>query len=445
MTMDLDKFMQRIEQRNPHEPEFQQAVREVAEKVIPFINQNPQYEKPRILERMVEPDRVIMFRVCWEDDSGKFRVNRGYRVQFNGAIGPYKGGLRFDPSVNLSVLKFLGFEQTFKNALTTLPLGGGKGGADFNPRGRSDMEVMRFCQAFMSELFRHIGKDTDVPAGDINVGSREIGYLFGQYRRLQNEWTGALTGKGMPYGGSFIRLEATGYGCVYFAQDMLQQHGEDIEGQTCVISGAGNVSQYTAKKLMELGGKVITLSDRSGFIHVPDGLDEDLLDAVIDLKSGRRQGLDVLAEERGLEFHPHERPWKIPCDLAFPCATQNELDGDDAKTLLANDCKLVSEGANMPSTREAAHAFEDAGILYGPGKAANAGGVAISGLEMTQNAIRMNWTRDEVDQKLQGIMHSIHEQCVEYGKLNGRVNYVRGANVAGFAKVADAMIAYGIT
>lgn len=444
MAMDLSTFMNRIESRNPGEPEFQQAVREVAEKVIPFINENPKYEKARILERMVEPDRIIIFRVCWEDDEGSIRVNRGYRVQFNGAIGPYKGGLRFDPSVNASVLKFLGFEQVFKNALTTLPLGAGKGGSDFNPRGRSDMEVMRFCQSFMSELFRHIGKDTDVPAGDINVGGREIGYLFGQYRRLQNEWNGVLTGKGIQYGGSFIRLEATGYGCVYFAREMLQQHGEDVEGQTCIISGAGNVSQYTAKKLMELGGKVITLSDRSGFIHVPEGIDEELLEAIIELKSGRRQGLDVLAEERGIEFHPGEHPWKVPCDMAFPCATQNELDEDDARLLLSNGCKLVSEGANMPSTRAAAHAFEDAGILYGPGKAANAGGVAISGLEMTQNAIRLNWTREEVDEKLQGIMHRIHEQCVEHGKLNGRVNYVRGANVAGFVKVADAMLAYGV-
>ncbi|MFP3941671.1 MAG: NADP-specific glutamate dehydrogenase, partial [Thermoanaerobaculia bacterium] len=421
-----------------------QAVREVAEKVVPFVNEHPKYERARILTRMTEPDRIISFRVCWEDDSGRVRVNRGHRVQFSSAIGPYKGGLRFDPSVDLSVLKFLAFEQVFKNSLTTLPMGGAKGGSDFNPRGRSDMEVMRFCQAFMSELHRHIGKDVDIPAGDMNVGSREIGYLFGQYRRLRNEWTGAMTGKGLQFGGSFIRLEATGYGCVYFAQDMLQHHGEDVEGKRCVISGAGNVSQYTAKKLMELGGRVITLSDRTGFIHVPEGITEEILEAVIDLKNGRRQGLDVLAKERKLEFCPGERPWKVPCDMAFPCATQNELDEGDARALLANGCRVVSEGANMPATRAAAHAFEAAGILYGPGKAANAGGVAISGLEMTQNAIRLNWTREEVEERLQQIMLKIHDQCVEYGQVDGRVDYVKGANIAGFVKVADAMLAYGV-
>jgi glutamate dehydrogenase (NADP+) len=444
MTIELEAFMDDIVRRNPGEAEFHQAVREVAEKVVPFINRHPQYEQARILTRMTEPDRILIFRVCWEDDTGRIRVNRGYRLQFNGAIGPYKGGLRFDPSVNLSVLKFLAFEQTFKNSLTALPMGGGKGGSDFDPRGRSDMEVMRFCQAFMSELFRHIGPDVDVPAGDINVGSREIGYLFGQYRRLRNEFSGAMTGKGIQFGGSLIRLEATGYGCVYFAQDMLQQHGEDVEGKRCVISGAGNVSQYTAKKLIELGGRVVTLSDRSGFLYVPEGITEELIEAVIELKSGRRQELEVLAAERGIEFHPGERPWKVPCDMAFPCATQNELDEDDARALLANGCDLVSEGANMPATRAAAHAFEEAGIFYAPGKAANAGGVAISGLEMTQNAMRMAWTRDEVDQRLQGIMARIHEQCVEYGRVNGRVNYVQGANIAGFVKVADAMLAYGV-
>ena len=444
MTIELEAFMDDIVRRNPGEAEFHQAVREVAEKVVPFINRHPQYEQARILTRMTEPDRILIFRVCWEDDTGRIRVNRGYRLQFNGAIGPYKGGLRFDPSVNLSVLKFLAFEQTFKNSLTALPMGGGKGGSDFDPRGRSDMEVMRFCQAFMSELFRHIGPDVDVPAGDINVGSREIGYLFGQYRRLRNEFSGAMTGKGIQFGGSLIRLEATGYGCVYFAQDMLQQHGEDVEGKRCVISGAGNVSQYTAKKLIELGGLVVTLSDRSGFLYVPEGITEELIEAVIELKSGRRQELEVLAAERGIEFHPGERPWKVPCDLAFPCATQNELDEEDARALLANGCDLVSEGANMPATRAAAHAFEEAGIFYAPGKAANAGGVAISGLEMTQNAMRMAWTRDEVDQRLQGIMARIHEQCVEYGRVNGRVNYVQGANIAGFVKVADAMLAYGV-
>jgi glutamate dehydrogenase (NADP+) len=444
MAIDLEGFMQDIVRRNPGEHEFHQAVREVAEKVVPYINRHPKYEAARILTRMTEPDRIITFRVCWEDDTGRIRVNRGYRLQFNSAIGPYKGGLRFDPSVNLSVLKFLAFEQTFKNSLTTLPMGGGKGGSDFDPHGRSDMEVMRFCQSFMSELFRHIGKDVDVPAGDINVGSREIGYLFGQYRRLRNEWTGAMTGKGLQFGGSLIRLEATGYGCVYFAQDMLQQHGEDVEGKRCVISGAGNVSQYTAKKLIELGGKVLTLSDRSGFLYVPEGITEELIEAVIELKSDRRQELALLAAERGLEFHPGERPWRVPCDMAFPCATQNELDGEDARALLASGCDLVSEGANMPATREAAHAFEEAGILYAPGKAANAGGVAISGLEMTQNALRLAWTREEVDERLQKIMASIHEQCVEHGKANGRVNYVQGANIAGFVKVADAMLAYGV-
>lgn len=444
MTIELEAFMDDIVRRNPGEAEFHQAVREVAEKVVPYINRHPKYEQARILTRMTEPDRILIFRVCWEDDTGRIRVNRGYRLQFNGAIGPYKGGLRFDPSVNLSVLKFLAFEQTFKNSLTALPMGGGKGGSDFDPRGRSDMEVMRFCQAFMSELFRHIGPDVDVPAGDINVGSREIGYLFGQYRRLRNEFSGAMTGKGIQFGGSLIRLEATGYGCVYFAQDMLQQHGEDVEGKRCVISGAGNVSQYTAKKLIELGGRVVTLSDRSGFLYVPEGITEELIEAVIELKSGRRQELEVLAAERGIEFHPGERPWKVPCDMAFPCATQNELDEDDARALLANGCDLVSEGANMPATRPAAHAFEEAGIFYAPGKAANAGGVAISGLEMTQNAMRMAWTRDEVDQRLQGIMARIHEQCVEYGRVNGRVNYVQGANIAGFVKVADAMLAYGV-
>ncbi len=444
MAMDLDAFMASLMRRNPGETEFHQAVREVAEKVIPFINQNPRYEAEKIFERMTEADRILSFRVCWQDDQGEVQVNRGYRVQFNGAIGPYKGGLRFDSSVNLSVLKFLAFEQTFKNSLTTLPLGGAKGGSDFDPHGRSDMEVMRFCQSFMSELFRHIGKDVDVPAGDINVGSREIGYLFGQYRRLQNEWTGAMTGKGVSYGGSFVRTEATGFGCVYFAQSMLRQHGEDVEGKRCVISGSGNVSQYTAQKLMELGGRVVTLSDRSGFIYVPDGLTPEMLDFVIELKTARRSSLESFADEYGCEFHAGEHPWKVPCDMAFPCATQNEIDEEAAGRLLANGCGLVSEGANMPANWQAAHRFEEAGILYGPGKAANAGGVAISGLEMTQNSIRLNWTREQVDERLQRIMRRIHEQCVEYGRDNGRVNYVKGANVAGFVKVADAMLAYGV-
>ena len=444
VSLDLDDFMVRIKHRNPSEAEFHQAVQEVAEKVIPFIKQHPKYERANILERLTEPDRIISFRVCWEDDDGHVCVNRGYRVQFNNAIGPYKGGLRFDPSVSQSVLKFLGFEQTFKNSLTTLPMGGGKGGADFDPKGKSDVEVMRFCQSFMAELFRHIGKNTDVPAGDIGVGAREIGYLFGQYKRLRNEFTGALTGKGVAFGGSLIRTEATGYGCVYFAREMLRTHGEDVAGKTSVISGSGNVAQYAAEQLIKLGAKVVTLSDRSGFIYDPDGLDQDKLDYVIDLKTNRRGSLDAYADEYGVPHYADARPWQVPCELAFPCATQNELDEDDARTLLDNGCRLVCEGANMPSTHQAAHLFEEAEIFYAPSKAANAGGVAISGLEMTQNSMRLSWSRDEVDARLQEIMSRIHEQCVEYGKENGYTNYVRGANVAGFVKVADAMLAYGV-
>jgi len=443
-TMDLADFIAGLVRRNPYEAEFHQAVREVAEKVIPFINQHPLYQEGRILERMTEPDRSISFRVCWEDDDGNVRVNRGYRIQFNNAIGPYKGGLRFDKSVTLSVLKFLGFEQIFKNSLTTLPIGGAKGGADFNPKGKSDGEVMRFCQAFMSELFRHIGKNMDVPAGDIGVGAREIGYLFGQYKRLRNEFTGAMTGKGVAFGGSLIRTEATGYGCVYFAQNMLKTQGEDFEGKTCVVSGAGNVAQYAAAKLLELGAKVVTLSDRSGFVHMPDGLTQEGLDSIIDLKTNQRGALSEFADAFGLPHYAGRRPWAVPCDMAFPCATQNELDGEDARMLLGHGCRLVSEGANMPATYEASQRFEDAHILYGPGKAANAGGVAISGLEMTQNSMRMSWSREEVDTRLQWIMGRIHEQCVAYGQENGSVNYVKGANIAGFKKVADAMLAYGV-
>ncbi|MDX1545352.1 MAG: NADP-specific glutamate dehydrogenase [Rhodothermales bacterium] len=454
--LELDTFMEGVRRRNPHEPEFQQAVAEVAEKVIPYIQQHPHYADAAILERMTEPDRVLSFRVAWQDDQGRVRVNRGYRVQFNNAIGPYKGGLRFDRSVSLSVLKFLGFEQVFKNSLTTLPMGGAKGGADFNPRGKSDSEVMRFCQALMSELFRHIGKNTDVPAGDIGVGAREIGYLFGQYKRLRNEFTGAMTGKGVSFGGSLIRTEATGYGCVYFAREMLRRRGEDLAGRVALISGSGNVAQYAAEKLIELGARVVTMSDRGGFLYREAGLTQEELEAVMRQKTEQRGTLEALCEERGWTFYAGERPWGVPCQMAFPCATQNELDADDARTLLQQGCELVCEGANMPATTEAAHLFEETGILYAPGKAANAGGVAISGLEMTQNSMRLSWSREEVDERLQGIMRRIHEKCVAYGEegtvsthaagTNGKpgVNYVKGANVAGFVKVADAMLAYGI-
>jgi glutamate dehydrogenase (NADP+) len=444
MTMDLESFMSGLRSRNPAQPIFRQAVHEVASKVIPYINEHPKYEEARILERMTEPDRIIIFRVCWEDDEGNVRVERGYRVQFNGAIGPYKGGLRFDSSVSHDTLKFLGFEQTFKNSLTTLPMGGAKGGATFNPRDKSEREVMRFCQAFMSELFRHIGKDVDVPAGDIGVGAREIGYLFGQYKRIQNEWTGAITGKGVSFGGSLIRTEATGYGTVYFAREMLHHVDDGLRGKICIVSGAGNVAQYTAAKLIELGAKVVTLSDRSGFIHYPDGLEDEHVRFVVDLKTNHRANLDRFQEKFGGEYFPGKKPWHVPCEAAFPCATENELDGEDAKVLLDNGCRLVAEGANMPATFDAARLFEERKILYAPGKAANAGGVAISGLEMTQNAMRLSWDREEVDQRLQRIMGRIHRQCVEYGQESGGVNYVKGANIAGFVKVADAMLAYGV-
>ncbi|MFQ5690108.1 MAG: NADP-specific glutamate dehydrogenase [Gemmatimonadota bacterium] len=442
--MELAAFMEWLVRRNPSETEFHQAVRETAEHLVPFINQHPAYEKASILERLTEPDRILIFRVSWEDDEGNTRVNRGYRVQFSNAIGPYKGGLRFDREVSLSVLKFLGFEQVLKNSLTTLPMGGAKGGSDFTSRGKSDAEVMRFCQSFMIELARHIGKDVDVPAGDIGVGAREIGYLFGQYKRLSNEWTGAMTGKGPAFGGSLIRTEATGFGCVYFAREMLATRDEDLEGKVCTVSGAGNVAQYTARKLLELGAKVVTLSDRTGFVHHVDGLTPEQVEYVIDLKTRRREGLSAFADEFGWEFHEGERPWAVPCDAAFPCATQNELDETDARTLLEQGCEVVSEGANMPATYEAASLFQKSGILYAPSKAANAGGVAISGLEMTQNAMRLSWSRREVDRRLRKIMRQIHETCVEYGSEDGRVNYVKGANIGGFVKVADAMLAYGI-
>lgn len=443
--MELEQFMQGLERRNPGQREFHQAVREVVEKVLPFVNQNPEYHRAGILERMTEPDRVIMFRVSWEDDDGQVRVNRGYRVQFNNAIGPYKGGLRFDRSVNLSILKFLGYEQVFKNSLTTLPMGGAKGGSDFNPKGKSDSEVMRFCHSFMSELYRHIGKDKDVPAGDIGVGAREIGFLFGQYKRLEGEWTGAMTGKGVSFGGSLIRTEATGYGCVYFAREILHHRNEDLEGKTCLVSGAGNVAQYAAKKLVELGAKVVTMSDRTGFLHDPQGLSPERLDEIIELKTKQRGSLEDFAGRNGYTFHPGEKPWQVPCDLAFPCATQNEIDEDDARTLVDNGCILVAEGANMPTSYDAADVLEEARVALAPGKAANAGGVAISGLEMTQNAIRMFWDREEIDTRLQGIMRKIHEKCVEHGgDGDGWIDYPKGANVAAFIKVADAMMAQGV-
>ena len=443
--MDLQTFMAGLTRRNPHQPEFHQAVREVAEKVIPYINRHPKYAEARILERMTEPDRIVVFRVSWEDDKGNVRVNRGMRVQYNNAIGPYKGGLRFDRSVNLSVLKFLGFEQVFKNSLTTLPMGGAKGGANFNPKGKSDREVMRFCQSYMTELFRHIGEDTDVPAGDIGVGAREVSYLFGQYKRLRNEFTGTMTGKGLAFGGSQVRTEATGYGAVYFAHEMLATRQEDIEGKTCVISGSGNVAQYAAEKLLEMGARVVTMSDRSGYLYEPDGIKREHLDEIIDLKTRRNGSLADYSRSNGFSFHEGKRPWEVPCDAAFPCATQNEISEEDATALLKNGCQLVSEGANMPTVYAGSKLFEAAGILYGPGKAANAGGVAISGLEMTQNSMRLSWSRKEVDDQLHDIMRRIHEQCVECGRdADGTVNYVKGANIAGFRKVADAMLAYGI-
>lgn len=441
---EIDKFMLGLERRNQGETEFLQAVRETAQYLIPFVKQNKKYDDAQILERMTEPDRIIIFRVCWEDDQGNVRTNRGYRVQFNNAIGPYKGGLRFHPTVNLSILKFLGFEQVFKNSLTTLPMGGGKGGANFNPKGKSDREVMRFCQAYMMELQKHIGKDIDVPAGDIGVGAREVSFLFGQYKRITNEFTGALTGKGLAFGGSLIRTEATGYGSVYFMHEMLQAHNQGIDGKVCCISGSGNVAQYTAEKARQLGAKVVSLSDSSGCIYDPDGLTQEKIEFVKDLKNKRRGRISEFAKEFKCEFYAGERPWKIPCDLAFPSATQNEIDGDDAKLLVKNGCIGVSEGANMPTNLEGIKVFNDSKIMFGPSKAANAGGVAISGLEMTQNSMRLQWTRDEVNDKLQDIMKRIHEQCIEHGRQDDYINYVKGANIAGFIKVADTMIAYGV-
>ena len=446
MSQSINSFMELVAKRNGHEPEFMQAVMEVAETVIPFIEQNKKYQNKLLLERMVEPERVIMFRVTWIDDAGNTQVNRGYRIQMNSAIGPYKGGIRFHPSVNLSILKFLAFEQTFKNSLTTLPMGGGKGGADFDPKGKSDIEIMRFCQSFMTELSKHIGADTDVPAGDIGVGGREVGYMFGQYKRLRNEFTGVLTGKGITFGGSLIRPEATGYGDVYFAQSMLATKGQSFEGKTVVVSGSGNVAQYACEKATELGGKVVTLSDSSGYIHDADGITPEKLAYVMEIKNvnyGRIS--DYVKKYPNAKFVAGKRPWEVKCDVALPCATQNELNGDEAKALIAHGCMCVAEGANMPSTPEAVTEFLKAKILFAPGKASNAGGVATSGLEMSQNSLRLSWTSEEVDQRLKNIMANIHEACVKYGTdASGYTDYVKGANIAGFVKVADAMLAQGI-
>lgn len=440
----IDAFMTKVKASNPNETEFLQAVHEVAEAVIPYMEENPKYKTAKILDRIVEPERTLIFRVPWVDDKGEIQVNRGYRVEFNSAIGPYKGGLRFHPTVNLSVLKFLGFEQIFKNSLTTLPMGGGKGGSDFDPKGKSDREVMAFCQSFMTELARHIGADTDVPAGDIGVGGREIGYMFGQYKRLRNEFTGVLTGKGRNWGGSLIRPEATGYGTVYFAQEMLATKGQDFKGKTVVVSGSGNVAQYAIEKATQLGAKVVTASDSSGYIYDANGIDADKLAFLMELKNVTRGRIKEYADKYGCEFVAGKTPWGVKCDIALPCATQNELNGDDAKALVANGCVCVAEGANMPSTPEAIEVFLDKKILFSPGKASNAGGVATSGLEMSQNSLRLSWTREEVDQRLHNIMKSIHEACVKYGKDGDTVNYVKGANIAGFVKVADAMIDQGV-
>jgi len=436
--------MKMVVEKNPGETEFHQAVEEVVTSLLPFIEKNPQYKHAKILERIVEPERVLMFRVPWVNEKGEVQVNRGFRVQMNSAIGPYKGGLRFHPSVNLGILKFLAFEQVFKNSLTTLPMGGGKGGSDFDPKGKSDTDVMWFCQSFMTELCKHIGPDTDVPAGDIGVGGREVGYLFGQYKRMRGEFTGVLTGKGLGWGGSLIRPEATGYGCVYFAQEMLKTLHKAVGGHVCAVSGSGNVAQYTVEKLNELGAKVVTLSDSSGFIHDPDGVDEKKLAFVMELKNLRRGRIKEYADKFKCKFYEGKRPWGVKCDMAFPCATQNEIDKTDAETLLKNGCLCVAEGANMPSTLDAVAAFVKAKILYAPGKAANAGGVATSGLEMSQNSLRLSWTRQEVDKKLHDIMINIHESCVKYGQEGKYVNYVKGANIAGFVKVADAMLAQGV-
>ena len=445
MQASVEQFMSLIKAKNPAQPEFHQAVQEVTESLIPFIEENPRYKHAKILERITEPERVLMFRVPWLDDVGEVQVNRGFRIEMNSAIGPYKGGLRFHPTVNLGILKFLAFEQVFKNSLTTLPMGGGKGGSDFDPKGKSDNEVMRFCQSFMTELCRHIGPNTDVPAGDIGVGGREIGFMYGQYKRIRNEFTGVLTGKGIEWGGSLIRPEATGYGAVYFAEEMLQANGESLKGKTCIVSGSGNVAQYTTEKVNDLGGKVVTLSDSAGFIHDPDGIDAEKLSYVIELKNIRRGRIKEYADKYGCAYHEGKRPWIIKGEAAFPSATENEIQKEDAEALAENGCKVISEGANMPSTPEAIEVYTKHKVLFGPGKAANAGGVAVSGLEMTQNSMRLPWSREEVDSRLHRIMKSIHETCVKYGtEKDGTVNYVKGANIGGFVKVADAMLAQGL-
>ncbi len=445
MASNVDTFMNRVIEKNPVQPEFHQAVREVIESVMPLIEATPAYRGAKILERMVEPERVIMFRVPWVDDRGEVQVNRGFRIEMNSAIGPYKGGLRFHPSVNLGILKFLAFEQVLKNALTTLPMGGGKGGSDFDPKGKSDNEVMAFCQSFMTELARHIGPNTDVPAGDIGVGGREIGYLFGMYKRLRNEFTGVLTGKGLGWGGSLIRPEATGYGTTYFAQAMLETRGDSLQGKTVTISGSGNVAQYAVEKVTQLGGKVVTLSDSGGMIHDPAGIDAEKLAWVMDLKNVRRGRISAYADQfTGSTYHAGQRPWGVACDVALPCATQNEVNAEDALTLVKNGCVCVAEGANMPTEAKGVDVFQDARILYGPGKAANAGGVATSGLEMTQNAMHLSWSSEEVDRRLHQIMLDIHTQCVTHGTDGDYVDYVVGANVAGFLKVANAMLDQGV-
>ena len=441
----LEHFIGGLKRRNPGEHEFHQAVHEVASSILPFIEDKPIYQDMQILERLSEPDRIITFRVCWEDDQGNIRTQRGYRVQHNNSIGPYKGGLRFHPSVTLSILKFLAFEQTFKNSLTGLPMGGAKGGSDFNPKGKSSNEVMRFCQSFMTELSRHIGPNKDVPAGDIGVGAREIGFMFGQHKRLSNEFTGILTGKGMEFGGSPIRTEATGYGAVYMMEDMLALTNQQLDGKTCLISGSGNVATYAAEKATQLGAKVVTLSDSSGFIYDPAGIDAEKLAYIVDLKTNKRGRISEYAEEFGVEFHAGKRPWEVPCDIAFPCATQNEINVEQAKALIKNGCIAVSEGANMPPELEGIRAFQDAKILFAPSKAANAGGVAVSGLEMSQNSARITWKEDELQSLLRDIMKKIHDDCAEYGReSDDYVNYLKGSNIAGFIKVADAMLAYGV-
>jgi glutamate dehydrogenase (NADP+) len=444
--VDINGFMEGVKRRNPHQPEFVQAVQEVAEDIFEFIQDKEEYHRWQILRRIAEPDRVVSFRVSWEDDNHNIRVQRGYRVQNNNAIGPYKGGIRFHPSVNESILKFLAFEQTFKNALTGLPMGGGKGGANFNPKGKSDGEIMRFCQSFMTELYRHIGANIDVPAGDIGVGGREIGYMFGQYKRITNSFEGVLTGKGMEYGGSMIRPEATGYGAVYFLENMLKTRGEGLEGKRAVISGSGNVATHAAEKIVQLGGKVLTLSDSEGFVHDPDGITKEKIDWVKAHKTRRRGRISDYAKEfTGATFHAGKRPWGVECDVALPCATQNELNGDEARTLVRNGCIAVSEGANMPTDLEGVHVFKEARALYAPGKASNAGGVAVSGLEMSQNSARISWKEEELQRLLRDIMDGIHERCIEYGRRDeGYIDYVRGANIAGFKKVADAMLAFGV-